>query len=256
MYIVFDLDDTLLNNKREVSDYSLERLRFFQKKGHKIVINTARNIYRTEHLIEQIKPDYTILDGGTVILDKDMNLIYDYPFKYPEVNDLIIEMSEFCEDVCVQCYRQLYAINPNYTSQGALYRDFKSDPIKEHEGVYKIIFVPKDIDRAFNLKEKYNIEVFNYLNGKWFRSNPKSATKLFGIERLLEITKGKREEVIAFGDDYSDLDMILNSYHGVAMANSVPYVLERAKNICLSNEEDGVVKYLDNYLGESNEETN
>lgn len=254
MYIVIDLDDTLLTNERKITDYSLKRLKYFQSLGHKIVINTARNIYRTRSIIETLRPDYTILDGGNVILDKEMNLIYDYPYPYDIINNLILDLSEFCSDVCVQTFGQLYAINPNYHSQGALTRDFKVDPIKENEGVYKIIFVPLDIDRAYKLKEKYNIEVFNYLNGKWFRSNPKNITKFFGVERLLEITKESLSDVIAFGDDYSDLDMILKAYHGVAMANSVPYVLERAKNIALSNEEDGVVKYLNKYLGEEDEE--
>ena len=40
------------------------------------------------------------------------------------------------------------------------------------------------------------------------------------------------------------------------MANSVESILSQAKNIALSNEEDGVVKYLNNYLGEKDEENN
>lgn len=250
MYIVFDLDDTLLNNQRKVSEFSLSRLNYYQGLGHKIVINTARNIYRTESLIEIIKPDYTILDGGTIILDKDMKVIYEHPFDKKIINDLVLEMASFSSDVCVQTYRQLFATNPNYTSQGALYRDFVTNPLKEEENVYKIIFVPSDRDKALRLIDKYNIEVFNYLNGKWYRANPKSVTKYTGILNLLKITNGKEDEVIAFGDDYSDLDMITKTYHGVAMANSVPYVLEQAKNVCLSNEEDGVVKYLDDYFRE------
>ena len=256
MYIVFDLDDTLLKNDKTISDYTLKRLKYFQEKGHFLVINSARNIYRTKSVIEVLKPDYSILDGGSIILDKDMNLIYDYPFDYETINSLILDMCEFCIEVCVQTYKQLYAINKDYKSQGALFRDFNVDPIKNGEGVYKIIFVPSDTKRAYELKDKYNIEVFNYLNGKWFRSNPLGITKYFGIERLLEITSGKREDVIAFGDDYSDLDMILKSYHGVAMANSVESILSQAKNIALSNEEDGVVKYLNYYLGEKDEENN
>ena len=248
MYIVFDLDDTLLNNKREVSEYTLSRLKYYQNEGHKIVINTARNIYRTIDLINLIKPDYTILDGGTIILDKDLLVIYEYPFDKITINDLILDIASFSSDVCVQTYKQLYAINPEYKYQGALFRDFNLDPIKNEENVYKIIFVPNDSEKAFALREKYNIEVFNYLNGKWFRANPALTTKYTGILALLKMTNGKEEDVIAFGDDYSDLDMITKSYHGVAMANSVPYVLEQAKHVCLSNEEDGVVKYLDDFF--------
>ena len=246
MYIIFDLDDTLLTSKKIVTDYTLSRLKYYQNLGHKIVINSARSIYRTRPIIEIIKPDFSILDGGNIILDKDNNLIYEYSFDKETINDLILDMCEFSSDVCVQALGQMYASNPDYHGQGAIYRDFKIN--KMNEGVYKIIFVPNDQKRAFGLSDKYNIEIFNYLNGKWFRANPKGITKYHGIEKLVEITNGSLEDVIAFGDDYSDLDMIMKSHHGVAMANSVPYVLERAKHVALSNDEDGVVKYLDEYM--------
>ena len=41
--------------------------------------------------------------------------------------------------------------------------------------------------------------------------------------------------------------MLLNVGHGVAMANSVSYVLEKVKNHALSHNEDGVAKYLVEY---------
>ena len=42
--------------------------------------------------------------------------------------------------------------------------------------------------------------------------------------------------------------MLLNVGHGVAMANSVSYVLEKVKNHALNHNEDGVAKYLVEYM--------
>ena len=42
-YIIFDLDDTLLNDRREITPYTLEVLQKLQSMGHKLVYNTARS---------------------------------------------------------------------------------------------------------------------------------------------------------------------------------------------------------------------
>ena len=42
--------------------------------------------------------------------------------------------------------------------------------------------------------------------------------------------------------------MLLNVGHGVAMSNGVNYVLEKVKNHAMSNNEDGVARYLIEYM--------
>ena len=54
----------------------------------------------------------------------------------------------------------------------------------------------------------------------------------------------KQEEVIAFGDGYNDLSMIEYAGLGVAMANAVDGVKERANYVTLSNDEDGIYDCL------------
>ena len=54
----------------------------------------------------------------------------------------------------------------------------------------------------------------------------------------------KQEEVIAFGDGYNDLSMIEYAGKGVAMANAVDGVKEKADEVTLSNDEDGIAYML------------
>ena len=59
------------------------------------------------------------------------------------------------------------------------------------------------------------------------------------------------KDTICFGDDLGDLEMIQKAGVGVAMANSVPAVLEKVNNVTLSVLEDGVAVYLEKHvLGE------
>ena len=63
--------------------------------------------------------------------------------------------------------------------------------------------------------------------------------KYFGIEI---------ESIIAFGDDYNDLSMLENCGIGVAMANASEMVKDAANEQTLSNEEDGVGVWLNQYF--------
>ena len=55
----------------------------------------------------------------------------------------------------------------------------------------------------------------------------------------------KLSNVIAFGDDYADIDMLKLSGIGIAMGNAIK---EAADIIIGSNDEDGIAVYLENYL--------
>ena len=53
---------------------------------------------------------------------------------------------------------------------------------------------------------------------------------------------------MAFGDGYNDLSMIEYAGLGVAMANAVDGVKERANVVTLSNDEDGIAYMLSKYI--------
>ena len=74
-YIVFDLDDTLLNSERKVSDFTLSTLKKLQELGHFLVINTARSKMYAKEYIDLINPNFSILNGGSLIIDQNKKAI-------------------------------------------------------------------------------------------------------------------------------------------------------------------------------------
>jgi Cof subfamily protein (haloacid dehalogenase superfamily) len=72
----------------------------------------------------------------------------------------------------------------------------------------------------------------------------KSVSKLNGIKYLTELFECSLEDIIAFGDDYNDIEMISGCGIGVAMGNAEQQVKETADLVTATNDEDGVAKVL------------
>lgn len=58
----------------------------------------------------------------------------------------------------------------------------------------------------------------------------------------------KKEETIAIGDDNNDLSMFEQVGYKVAVDNAIDTVKEKADEITLSNDEDGVAVFLEKLL--------
>ncbi len=76
---------------------------------------------------------------------------------------------------------------------------------------------------------------------------PKAVSKLTAISLLLQSGEGL-ENVIAFGDNYNDMEMLQHAGHGVAVANAREEVKEISQAITLKNTEDGVAHYIKQHL--------
>ena len=73
----------------------------------------------------------------------------------------------------------------------------------------------------------------------------RKASKWNGIRAIAESEGFAAAEVVAFGDDYNDEEMLRGCGRGIAMANALDVVKEAADEVCLSNEEDGVAKWIE-----------
>lgn len=56
------------------------------------------------------------------------------------------------------------------------------------------------------------------------------------------------QEIIAFGDDFNDIEMLKICGKGIAMNNAISQVKEIANDVTKSNDEDGVAWYLEKYI--------
>lgn len=76
----------------------------------------------------------------------------------------------------------------------------------------------------------------------------KKATKSNGISFLAQKFNIDVENIIAFGDDYNDIDMLEFCGTGICVKNAVDDVKVFANQICDTNENDGVAKWIEEFI--------
>lgn len=247
MYIIFDLDDTVLY-RGVMSERMYNTLKKCQETGHKIIFNTARSLPYSLKYIDYIQPDYAILNGGALIVDKNKNVLFSNIIEKELVNKIVKELLPKVINFSVESTEGMFSSDPNYKGQNSRYFDFNNE---FHLDCYKLLPQCNDFELIEEISKKFDLEFTHYLGGNWHRLTKKGSTKWTGVLEFLKLVNGSVSETICFGDDLGDLEMIQKAGIGVAMANSVPAVLEKAPNVTLSVLDDGVAVYLEKHvLGE------
>lgn len=247
-YIIFDLDDTLLNDQRQVSDYTLSVLRRLQAMGHRTVINTARSKSYSQALFDRIQPDYAIFNGGAMIVDSRGTPIFRAELDLATTHAIISQLLTHTDNFSIQTEDAMYSNNGSYTGQNALAFDFARDPFP-HAAQKIVASLPEEAP-ALALAEEFDLAYTSYFSGPFRRFNHRDATKAMGNRNLVRITGGRMEDVLAFGDDLGDLEMLQQAGVGVLMKNARPELdstgLTRSQ---FTNDEDGVARFLIHYFG-------
>lgn len=118
-------------------------------------------------------------------------------------------------------------------------------------GAHKIMLmgIKSTADAIFPiLRESFGTELHLYRsNDTLIEIAPKSVSKLSAIESLLNDGE-TLADVISFGDNYNDIEMLEHSGFGVAVGNAREKVKAIANAIALPNVENGVARYIKQHL--------
>jgi len=247
--IVMDLDGTLLNSEKNVSDYSVSILNECKNMGIKIVIATARAEKQAIRCINLIKPDYMILNGGSLVLNKDKKIIYE---KYLQINisDGILnelKMNKNIGVITIETITNYYVSQENVKWHNdfmyGIYYNFQK-PLSER--TYKITVETPNKKIIKNLEKKYQeIQIIEFSGDNWYGIYHKEASKLLAIKAIISETNIPMKNIISFGDDFNDIEMIAKCGIGIAMDNGIEEIKKNADFICGSNNQDGVAKWLE-----------
>jgi len=74
------------------------------------------------------------------------------------------------------------------------------------------------------------------------------ATKSGGVKALLKSKNIPLADVLSFGDDFPDIDLMMNTGWPVAVANAIPEVSAAARFQTASNDDDGVALVLERLI--------
>ena len=258
--IFIDIDGTLRNSKKEITDITKETIGFVKKAGIKVVICSGRARTYVENVSKEC-------NASEIIIASDGADVYDYK------NNKSIYINSIPTKSCIELYKLATKHNvaiciDTETGQVTNQEKLLSDTVQYDNDIEntvmnsKIIhinFSDKDVDKMRRLLEDVrkiegiqignNDLFYNQVNYYIFVSNSNS-NKGQGIAELCKKINIELKDTIAIGDDFNDLDMFKVVGHSVAMENASENIKKVVDEITLSNDEDGVAIFLDKLLKE------
>ena len=99
------------------------------------------------------------------------------------------------------------------------------------------------------LQRKYNKYLSIYRSEAFFLEiMPQNIDKALSLQRLLNSIGMKANSMICCGDGYNDISMIEFAGLGVAMENAKPLVKESANFITKSNDDEGILFVIKEFM--------
>ena len=262
--ICSDIDGTLLNKDRELSQETITQIKrvaetpfiLISSRMPKAMVHLQKELQNTHLPLIAYNGGLILADGNIVssteISSKVSHNIYDFCKK----TDLHLSLYHNDEwyvpqmDYWAKRESSNTKVIPSVQAIETTLNNWKT----ENKGAHKIM-VMGDVsaidDLVLILERKYADEVIGYRSkDTYLEIAHRSISKKTAIETLIshQYANLTLENVLAFGDNYNDIEMLKSVGIGIAVQNAKEEVIAIANAITSTNKEDGVAKYLKSYL--------
>ena len=257
-----DLDGTLLSTKSDVSEFTISEI--LRIKEHlKIILVSARMPQGMQYIQKDlgIMNQAVICYNGALVLSGEKEIasttidfgalteVYALAEKHQIKLGLYYNQEWYVEEDSERVQKEI-----KYTKTQATFRKSKktlADWKERNVSAHKIMLMgtKSTSDTIFPiLQEKLGQALQIYRsNDTLIELAPKSVSKLSAIRLLLSAGESL-SDVISFGDNYNDTEMLRYSGLGVAVANAREEVKAIADHITLKNTEHGVAHFIKHHL--------
>lgn len=261
--IALDLDGTLLTDQKTITDKTKRVLNQVQQEGHVVMISTGRPYRLSEMYYKELNLTSPIVNfNGAFVhhpLRPDWGMIHE-PLEIHTVKDIINTCMKFSfHNIIAEVIDKVFIHyhdeklldvfqmgNPDVTT-GDLRKYLRENPtsmlIHSDEHQTKTI-------RDYLSDTHADVVEHRSWGHPWhvIEINKRGINKAFGVKKVADYYQIPRDRIIAFGDEDNDLEMLQFAKYGVAMGNGINQVKEVAKDVTLTNEQDGVATYLEKFL--------
>lgn len=261
--IALDLDGTLLKDDKTISEKNKRVLQKAREEGHIVMIATGRPFRSSEMYYRELGLDTPIVNfnGAFVHHPQDNKWgIHHSPLSINVAKDIVEALDSFkFHNIIAEVIDDLYFHyhdeklidifnlgEPSITT-GDLRKFLKKSPTSmlihtEEDQLSKIRQHLSEvhaevIDHRSWAAPFHVIEIVKY-----------GLNKAVGLKKAADYFNIPSNRIIAFGDEDNDLDMLEYAGKGIAMGNGISAVKNIANEVTLTNEEDGVGTYLNDYL--------
>lgn len=263
--IALDLDGTLLTDKKKISPYTKKIIQQAILSGHIVVIATGRPYRASVMYYHELGLTTPMVNFNGALIHHPTESKWDAlhnPLPHETAHKIIQTCYEFeVDNIFAEIRDNIYLdkfnekvlnffTDPNdkeLITIGSLKNHLHDDPtsllIHPKEGKLKELRQYLD-DAHANVIEHRRWGV------PWdmIEVVKKGVHKAIGLQKIAHYFHISPQHIIAFGDEDNDLEMIEYAGVGVAMGNAISHLKQIANYETLSNQEDGIGKFLASYL--------
>lgn len=260
--IALDLDGTLLRPDGTISEFTQETIKAVQNKGHQVVIATGRPYRMAIDHYKSLQLETPLITfNGSLTNLPDQDWAYEHSVKLDKkyLIDLLKRHDELEMDFLASEYRKKFyitmqhpeRIKPELFGVQKIIDKMRLEPEKITRNPNALLMQTRHEDKyqlAADIKKDFHdeIEVDSWggpLNILEF--SPKGINKAYALSYLLKTMRQTPQDLIAFGDEHNDTEMLSLAGTGYAMKNASSVLLPHAdQQIPWTNEEDGVARKL------------
>lgn len=250
--ISLDLDGTLFNDASKVSERNLKAIHGCHELGIETVVATGRPPRFTFDCIpEELSKDYCVCyNGAHIYYNKE--LILEKCMKDETVRGIIELVLSMNNDIkmALESENVIYS-NFDVSKYWAKIQYKSLDELASYDHICKLLIINNEAieyDELLSAFEK-DCYIIQTDKGNLIEIMDKRVSKYEAIKWIAEKEGIDIHEVIAFGDDFNDKEILMGVGLGVAMENGHDVIKKVADQVTLSNEEDGVAICLERLFG-------
>lgn len=262
--LVLDIDGTLTNSRKEISDKTYRSIMAVQERGHKVVLASGRPTPGILPLAEKLKlaeyGGYILsYNGAKIISCADNQVIFQQvlereylPFLHKVSTENKIGLISYEGDCVITDSPIDTFMEIESRINGIPIKQVTDFPSYIQFDINKCLMTgePEILKRLEpDLKSYFEDKLNIYRSEPFFLEiMPKNIDKAYSLGKLLDYLGLSREQMISCGDGFNDISMIEYAGMGVAMANAQDAVKSKADYITFSNDEDGIAHVIEEFM--------
>jgi Cof subfamily protein (haloacid dehalogenase superfamily) len=258
--VAIDLDGTLLNSSKLISDQTIEALQCLPARGVRVVIASARPPRSVRHIYQMLRLDTLQINyNGALIWDEPKRkTVFHQPMDCALVRRMIARVRGAHPQVLVTCeiMDRWYTdrMDQTYTTEtGRLFKPDVIAPIESFcvEPITKLLFlgdprVISQIEPMLKTEFAHDVTVVR-TDEQLVQVMHKRVSKSRSLKRVAQHYGVSDREIMAIGDAPNDVGMLQMAGVAVAMDNAHAFVKQVAHWIAPSNDDHGVHAALVRY---------
>ena len=278
--IIMDVDGTLTNSKKEITERTKNTLIKAEENGVKLILASGRPTSGLIDLAKELKMDeysgLLVSFNGSKVVDCESNKVLFNETMTVEDGQAVLEhMKKFNVKPMIDKDDYMYVNNVydcyidnkgelfniiQYEARGGKYKLCEKEDLASFADyrLNKILTAgdPEYLQNFYkDMMEPFKDKLSCMFTAPfYFEFTAKGIDKAKALDTVLKPMGYKREEIIAFGDGHNDASMIEYAGIGIAMDNAVDDLKTIADEITLSNDEDGIAVALCKHMPELEEE--